>query len=283
MRLGVDLSESITAWNAYIDKLGKDKSRYLCDALEEEFWDQYYAQGPIDQEAYAKEVIQAMADIRGDLTMDTALELGPGWGNYTFYLAETVGSLQVLDLSEAALKRLANKAEELGHNNISYHMGYFDAFDFESYDMIVGFNCFYRQKDIDQLLEKISRSAQKLVVLGMTTSYEARFNKEISEQLGLPLDGMGNDYIQLTNILYAQGIDVNQRLVPISRSYYFEDLLAVKKHECFRIKEGYESEAVDRILEKHLEKEAGGYRLDLDAYVALVYWYPEVHKTRRLL
>lgn len=274
MRYGVDLSDSVTKWINYIDSIGCEKKRYVDDNYEELFWDKFYSKNGIKYDEYSEKVWNFLEKIIIENSIKSCLELGPGWGNYSFRLAETVEELSLVDISSSCINYLKKKAQKKNIDNISFYNSPFNKFDYKDYDLIFGFNCFYREKEIEKLLLNLNKHANKLVILGMTTSYEGKFNLEISEKLNLRMNGMGNDYILLTNILYYLGIDVNQIQIPIRRRYEFKDLNALKNHEIFRINKPFDDAKVDEILLKYLDKEENGYSMKIDCKATVIYWNP---------
>lgn len=274
MRYGVDLSDSVTKWINYIDSIGDEKKRYIDDNQEKLFWDEFYSKNEIKLDEYSEKVWNFLKEIIIENNIKNCLELGPGWGNYSFRLAETVEELSLVDISDSCINYLKQKSVKENIDNISFYNSSFSKFDYKDYDLIFGFNCFYREKEIKKLLLNLNNHANKLVVLGMMTSYEGKFNLEISQKLNLKLNGMGNDYILLTNILYSIGIDVNQMQIPIKRRYEFKDLNALKNHEIFRISKPFEDAKVDEILLKYLDEEKEGYSMTIDCKATIIYWNP---------
>ena len=203
MRYGVDVSYSLKQWKNAINNKFRENNRYLDDDMESEFWHNYFKKDiPINND-YAKEIIRDLKLILAGYNLKNGLELGPGWGNYTYFLADNLEELEIVDISSDSLEFIKSRAEEKSIENIKYHNSSFKNFDFKEYDLIFGFNCFYRELDIEKLLLNTNNSARKLAILGLMTSYEPEFNYEIKSKFNYELDGMTNDYILLTNILYS--------------------------------------------------------------------------------
>ena len=274
LRYGVDLSNALDQWIEYIDKKGQSLSRYIEDKSEVDFWKGIYRRKERPIDPYSVHVREFLDKFLQDYDLESGLELGPGWGNYTFFLAKRLESLDLVDISPDAINYLKKKAGEKNIDNLNFFVSSFSDFSFQTYDLIFAFNCFYREREIVKFLKNLSTSAKKLVVLGMITSYEPAFNLELRDKYSYNLCGMGNDYVLLMNILYTLGIEANQIILPISRKYTFKNLDQVKSHEIFRINEPYDNSLVDSILLKYLKKEEDGYSLVVDCKAAIIYWHP---------
>lgn len=283
MRYGVSVKAILKQWKEKIEEKGHVQKRYVDLDEEKRHWTTFYAKDSLLPDDYAATLWKGVEEILQGMKLSKVLEMGPGWGNYTFSLANRCESLDVIDFSQECLDFLKQEARKKDCRNITFHQSTFEDFSWQSYDMIFAYNCFYREMDVRTLLQKIDSHSNKIVIIGLNTSYEPKFNKEISEKLDLPMEGMGNDYILLTNYLYDMGIDVNQRMIPMKRRYIFQDLEALKKHEIFRIRGIQDEKQVDTLLLQYLKKEEKGYTLEVPFYGALIYWYPKESICRRIL
>lgn len=101
---------------------------------------------------------------------DHVLEIGPGWGNYTFAIADKVRKLTCIDSSKSIVQFLESQAAAKGvHNMQLIHEKWESEEEREKYDVVFGFNCYYRMHDIGKTLLKMNKSANRLVIAGMTT------------------------------------------------------------------------------------------------------------------
>lgn len=216
------------------------------------------------------------------------MEIGPGWGNYTFDLAELSREMTCLDLSSDNLDYIKTVADLKNIKNIKYINKKVEEANIESYDLIFGYNCFYRMYDLDKVLEEIDRKSKKIAMIGMATGVEPKYNNLFEEKLNLPMDWRENDYIYLTMILYSKGVDINQIVIKNKRKYTFDSIESILKHESVRIdyktlpldlfsknktkeEEKLYSEVKD-ILLQYYKYEAGKYVYEYEFNSMLLYW-----------
>ena len=102
--------------------------------------------------------------------VETALEVGPGWGSYTLTLAELCREVACVDLPRDVLDFVLRAGAERGRDNITAFHAKWEEFTPERrYDLVFGYNCFYRQADLADCFRRMDRAADKLCVAGMNT------------------------------------------------------------------------------------------------------------------
>lgn len=272
MRYGVKIQGVLEQWQKQILEKGERHRRYIDVELEKEFWKQWDPKS-LQRDPYAETLSKVITEIIQQTAPKTLIELGSGWGNYTFDLAKIVPQLLAVDLSKENIQFLKQKAEEENIGNIQFQEADFEYEKLPKADVIFAYNCFYRIIDILPFLKKLNDTADKLVLIGMNTGYEPTFNLEFEKER-IPVSFMGNDYISLTNFLYMLGIDVNQKMVPLKRLYRFKSLEELQNHEICRAVRPYDDNKVKAVLKKAVSKSNGFYEIEVLFYGALIYWEP---------
>ena len=295
----VDLGYAIKDWRKALDKIKRQDIRIDNDDEEKKFWKRYIGRH-IENEGFNVEKFEANIDdysgkirekvleILKDFKIETTLEIGPGWGNYTFDLAGLSREMTCLDLSEDNLEYIKTVADLKNVKNIKYSNKKVEEANIDSYDLIFGYNCFYRMYDLDKVLEEIDKKSKKIAMIGMATGVEPKYNNLFEEKLNLPMDWRENDYIYLTMILYSKGVDVNQIVIKNKRKYTFDSIESILKHESVRIdyktlpldlfsknktkeEEKLYSEIKDVLLQ-YYKYEDGKYVYEYEFNSMLLYW-----------
>lgn len=295
----VDLGYAIKDWRKALDKIKRQDIRIDNDDEEKKFWKRYIGRH-IENEGFNVEKFEANIDdysgkirekvleILKDFKIETTLEIGPGWGNYTFDLAGLSREMTCLDLSEDNLEYIKTVADLKNVKNIKYINKKVEEANIDSYDLIFGYNCFYRMYDLDKVLEEIDKKSKKIAMIGMATGVEPKYNNLFEEKLNLPMDWRENDYIYLTMILYSKGVDVNQIVIKNKRKYTFDSIESILKHESVRIdyktlpldlfsknktkeEEKLYSEIKDVLLQ-YYKYEDGKYVYEYEFNSMLLYW-----------
>lgn len=295
----VDLGYAINDWRKALDKIKRQDIRIDNDDEEKKFWKRYVGRH-IENEGFNVEKFEANIDdysgkirekvleILKDFKIETTLEIGPGWGNYTFDLAGLSREMTCLDLSSDNLEYIKTVADLKNIKNIKYINKKVEEANIDSYDLIFGYNCFYRMYDLDKILEEIDKKSKKIAMIGMATGVEPKYNNLFEEKLNLPMDWRENDYIYLTMILYSKGVDINQIVIKNKRKYTFDGIESILKHESVRIdyktlpldlfsknktkeEEKLYSEVKD-ILLQYYKYEDGKYVYEYEFNSMLLYW-----------
>lgn len=253
---------------------GSFSKRTADDDAERAFWKQFMrVRGPDGKDEYSVKVLECVRDILGPGHRRSITEIGPGWGNYTFDLAEMCDELVCVDISPDVLGFVRSRAKE-ECLNIRTVCSKWEDYPVRKTDAVFGFNCFYRMRDIEGCLRKIDEIGTDIRIIGMTSGPEQPYYIDFERKLGLEVKYDRLDYILLVNVLYQLGIDCNVRIVPLTNEYVFSTFAELRQSETRRIvTEGYDEAAVSRILRKYFRREGDGrYHFVHRFNAALIYW-----------
>lgn len=275
MHYGVDLGPMGELWREAMQERGGGYSRRTADDdAERSFWREFMAaKGSYAQDEYAGPIAKEIANILGPEKYDSILELGPGWGNYTFDLARHCRRMRCVDISPDVLNYITGIGTEKGFA-IETEVSKWEDYTGEPADVVFGYNCFYRMKDIEGCLAKFHQIGSKLHIMGMTSGPEQEYYLVLEKELGLEINYHRLDYIFLLNILYLQGIDCNVKIVPLVRDYAYGDFTSACNAVFGRIlTESFDTKAAGEILAQYICREDDGrwhYRHHFRA--AILYW-----------
>lgn len=124
----------------------------------EKFWNRiasHYASVPIKDQLLFEKTI---ADIQGYLkTDDKLLDFGCGTGTYSIAVADNVKTITAIDISSSMIDIATERGKEAGKSNIDFeYMSLFDErLNASSYDVVLAFNVFHLQEDLDMVLHRI--------------------------------------------------------------------------------------------------------------------------------
>jgi len=257
------------------DWSGKMPERMVNDALEEQFWAQYIEKNAgKETDPYAEGIFQTIAKFIEQT--DTVLEIGPGWGNYTFPLANHVEKLTCVDSSASMIHYLQNKCDSDNYNNISFiHEKWEDYNRTEQYDIVFGMNCFYRIYEIKRALQQIHNSAKKLAIIGVTFAPMRPHYIDLQNNFGYSLKYPRRDYIDLMNILYELDIHANCQIVDLEKTYTYnsyDEMIDANSVKLLTPNVGRSQ--VEEAVQKYVEYKKGKYIYKHQFKAALLYWSP---------
>ncbi|EIT84824.1 hypothetical protein A374_14070 [Fictibacillus macauensis ZFHKF-1] len=260
---------------AMVDHTGNMPKRMIDDGAEEAFWKTHLQKRKqTEPDPYAHDVYRGIAKLVHK--EDTVLEIGPGWGNYTFSLARDVEHVTCVDSAEAIIQSLEKRAEQEGYYNMSFlHKKWEEATLVPQHDVVFGFNCYYRMFQITEALLKMNRTAKRLAIVGMNTGPEKPHYMELHRR-GFTISLRKRDYIDLLNILFELGIRANCTLIPLqSTKLYgsFDEALNDNVTKIVSLDHTKLDEVAD-VLRSHLVEENGGYRYTYHFHAALLHWTP---------
>lgn len=250
--------------------------RMTDDRAEQDFWRTF-----IRKKVYAPEpsALQVLAYLRPLLCahgVETALELGPGWGSYTITLAELCREVACVDISRDVLDFVLRAGAERGLTNLSaFHAKWEDFTPERRYDLVFGYNCFYRQADLTDCFRRMDRAANKLCVVGMNTGLAPAWIHELDE-VGGQVNWEWKDYIYFVGVLYQMGIDPNVAVLPFEKEISYPDTDALVRGECARCAPGtVDDETAREILCRHfVQMQDGGWRATVRYHSGVVWWRP---------
>lgn len=257
---------------------GSYSPRMVDDQVERDFWKRFMARKMgYAPDASSRLVLNKLLPLLQEYHVGSALELGPGWGNYTLDIAKTCNELTCVDISPDVLVFISRIASEQGITNIQTVASKWEDFESEHrYDLVFGYNCFYRLLDLASALRKMNDLSVRLCVMGMNMGLAPAWFHAMEDELGLPINWQRKDYIYFINILYEMGIDPNVSIIPFSKELVYPDIQALLKGETSRIAaDTYDQNAVLSILLRYFdEHEDGSFHVVTKFRGALVYWEP---------
>lgn len=256
------------------DHNGVVPERLRNDQAEEAFWSSMVEKKISHKpDPYALIIQQELVSLlKND---DHVLEIGPGWGNYTFAIADKVQKLTCIDSSRSIVEFLASRAAANDVNNMELVCDKWESEqESEQYDVVFGFNCFYRMHDIGNALLKMNKSANRLAIAGMTTGPEKPHYMKL-HQMGYNINLRRRDYIHILNILHQLGIMASCQLVKLQSTKTYSSYEQLIKDNTTKILDShYNEQEVKRIINKYVVEKEGAYEYTYPFHAALMYWSP---------
>ncbi|WP_332649841.1 class I SAM-dependent methyltransferase [Lysinibacillus sp. 54212] len=259
-----------------LDWSGNMPERMVDDSLEEAFWSQSMKKKKYKQtDAYAKTIYESMR--RHIPKGASIIEIGPGWGNYTFPLYADADSLTLVDGSQSVLAYLKQYFKE--QDPIQFVLGKWEEVDLKPHDVIVGVNCFYRMYEMNQTLLKMNALAKKRAIIGMTTGPIQPHYEVLDKKYGYDIKYPRRDYIEIINMLYQLGIYGDCEMIKLERTYRYEtmeELLHVQSKKI--LSDTYDLAHVEESLQPFIAYHDGQYEYRHTFYAAIISWEPvELH------
>lgn len=208
---------------------------------------------------------------------DTVLEIGPGWGDYTFDVANKVSSLTCVDSSQSVLDFLRAKAEQQEITSMKFILEKWENVRSEKkFDVVFGFNCYYRMQEIDQALKNMNSAATRLAIVGVTSGPEKPHIWDLYSELGYNVKFGRRDYIYLLNLLYEMGIDANCKVINLKRvNRYSSEEQLIRENLNVILNDSFNEKAAKEILFRYVKEENGQFIYPHDFKAVLLYWKPE--------
>lgn len=251
---------------------GNMPERMIDDTLEEAFWRQSIERKVIRQtDAHALQIFEIIqSSISSD---DEVLEIGPGWGNYTFPLQAIAKKVTCVDSSEAVLDYLKMCLED--SQNVRYiHAKWEDAV-VEAHDIVIGVNCFYRMYYMLDALKKMNALAKKRAIIGMTTGPIQPHYEVLNKRFGYDIKYPRRDYIQIVNMLYQLGIFADCQMLQLERTYHYEtkeQLITAQSKKI--LSDQFNRRHVELALEPFVLEDEKGFHYTHKFYAAIISWKP---------
>ncbi|MGG7164637.1 class I SAM-dependent methyltransferase [Clostridium ihumii] len=262
---------------------GTYSQRMKDDNVERDFWKNFInKKHGYNQDASAKIVMNEIRNILSNYSINTILEIGPGWGNYTLDLASICSNITCVDISNDILNFINKIAKENNKSNISTVFSKFEDFsEDKNYDFIFGYSCFYRMRNLKDVFKKMNTLSNKLCMVGMGMGIVTDYYKEMETSLNLELTHNKKDYIHFANILYQMGIDANIKIIPLEKKIIYDTWDDVIKNETTRLidketvlKKHYDS--INQVLKKYFKLNSDNkYEYTYKFRGSLVYWEPQ--------
>ncbi|TYR81467.1 methyltransferase domain-containing protein [Priestia megaterium] len=257
---------------------GNLSDRMIRDEAEEDFWTSFMEKKKQNEEgyinAYAYRIQEELLTLLDQ--NDHAVEIGPGWGNYTFCTAEKVKHLTCVDSSQSVINFLRDETNKLQLNNVSFVHEKWEQFNRkERYDVVFGVNCYYRIRDIGEALLKMNETASRLVIAGMTSGPEKPHYLDLYKEQGYSIKFRRRDYIHLQNILYQLGIMANCKIIEIPTKAVYDSYESLIKNNVSKIiTKDYNKREVEQALSRYVIEKNGKYEYPYTFHAVLLYWKP---------
>lgn len=187
--------------------------------LERRFWRERAQGEQIPLDPYASAVYQAVKGLAQAHNISSVLEVGPGWGNYTFRLLRDFSRVTCVDLSPDNLIYLSRRAVEIGYT-LETICAPWETAEAPSRDMVFAYNCFYRVQEPELFLNKLHHTARRLCVAGMNAPPELPWISAL-EADGLSIHYTRQGCRELGEILTSLGIPYQLLNIPNQREYRY--------------------------------------------------------------
>ena len=246
------------------------------DQIEQDFWQRFMAKktGFAPSVSSRQVVSRFLLPKLQEYGIETALEWGPGWGNYTIPLAKSCRQVDCVDISRDVLSFLQKIGREEGCENIRLIQSKWEDYQPErTYDLVFGYNCFYRQADLAACLLKMNRAAKKLCVAGMDSGLAPIWTRELA-QAGMPNSWEWKDYPYFAGTLYQLGIFANVTVLPYEQVYTYKNTEELLQAECSPwAQEPRLQEKAMEILGRHFTRLPDGSRQGKTQYHSGIVWW----------
>ena len=276
MRERVPMTDFARQWAEHV--AASASPRMTDDQAERDFWHAFMTRKTYAPEPSALQVLERLRPLLRARGVETALEVGPGWGSYTMTLAELCREVACVDLSRDVLDFVLRAGAERGRDNITAFHAKWEEFTPERrYDLVFGYNCFYRQADLADCFRRMDRAADKLCVAGMTTGLAPAWLHEL-DAAGGRVSWEWKDYMYFVGVLYQMGIDANVMVLPFEKELSYPDTGALVRGECARCAPGaIDPDTARDILCRHFTQAPDGSWYAVARYRSgVVWWTPEM-------
>lgn len=254
------------------DWYGNMPKRMTDDALEEAFWLQSMQKKTYKQtDAHAVPIFEA---IRKHIPEQAScIEIGPGWGNYTFPLREVVKQLTLVDGSESVIRYLEQYFTD--DTAVDFVHAKWEDVTLPKHDVVIGVNCFYRMYEINRALKKMNALAKQRAIIGMTTGPIQPHYEVLDQTYGYDIKYPRRDYIELVNMLYQLGIYADCEMIKLEREYRYDTYEALYAAQSKKILSStFDPNHVAAALAPFIREEDGVILYRHTFYAAIISWEP---------
>ena len=238
---------------------------------ERAFW--HDRAGRVQRDAYADRVWEGLLQVIGDRKIDSVLEIGPGWGNYTLPLARRFPMVTCVDVSPDNLQALRRETAAMGRP-IDTICGTWEMAETEPHDLVFGYNCLYRLEEPELFLLKMQETGRKLCVIGMNEPPELPWLPGL-QQAGLSVHYTRQGCRELQEVL--DSIRIRGRVVDIPnfRTCRYPDREALlQRAEGFLLEPCSREKLLDILLAYHRQLPDGSLQCDYPFTSQLLVWEP---------
>ncbi|TVQ23155.1 MAG: class I SAM-dependent methyltransferase [Spirochaetaceae bacterium] len=247
---------------------------------ENAFWVQYIAErnGECQLDDYSADVWRALRGLWNHYRLcrsASILEVGPGWGNYSFRLVEAFDRFAVADLAPVILDYIAEQCSRRGTRRVVTHECTLESLPFENeFDAVLAVNCFYRCESLQEAATQASRAARDLVVFGITSG---PIRDDVARVAAVVTHEPKREPYTWRNLLdaaHSAGFRPQVLSVPLVRRYTYatieEATTAVKN----RFRSWEESSTVDvaSLIKPAYTHTSDGFSLEHGFEMGLVHW-----------
>ncbi len=272
MKERIAMTDFAKQWASHIEESRTPRMKE--DAAEQAFWKQFMQKKSYAPEASSRQVLTYLRPLFAQYEIQTALEIGPGWGNYTLDLAACCEEVACVDLSSDMLDFILRAGNAHGFHNLTAYQSKWESFvPDRKYDLVFGYNCFYRQSDLPDCFARMQHAARKLCVAGMNTGLAPIWVHEL-EAAGAQVKWEWKDYMYFVGVLYQMGIDANVRVLPFTRSLSYPNIDALVQGECARCDcTALDPKQAADILCRHFsEQPDGSWTAEVQFRSGIVWW-----------
>lgn len=256
-------------WRARMVRPDGSLPARLEDDAERGFWAS--RAGSIGLDGYAGTVYAEVRALIKEKEIRSALEIGPGWGNYTFSLCRDLETVTCVDISPDNLRWLATRADRLG-SSLETICAPWETAPAPRRDLVFAYNCFYRMREPEWFLKKIDDSAEKLCIIGMNCPPELPWLPALKDA-GLPVAYAGQGCVQMQPILGALGIRAKRLDIPNERLYLYQNTEALLRRANGFLLTPQDPELLLRlILPYHEQRPDGSLECRYHFLSQLLYW-----------
>jgi len=271
----VDFCDFDALWTQMVQS--SPSERMKDDSKEQAFWKTRIAQkGAYHPDPSSRMVVEKLLPIWQQYGIQTAVEIGPGWGNYTLDLAKACTQLDCVDISQDILDYIVRIGNEEGCRNIRTIHSKWESFTAEgTYDMVFGYNCFYRQQSLRSCFARMSRTAKKLCMVGMNNGLSPQWVRD-AEALGAVYRHDQKDYIYFVNVLYQMGYQPQLMVLPFRKPLDYPSEEALLRGELTGYLENeFPAETALQILRRYFRRNPdGSFSGTRQIHCAIVWWDP---------
>lgn len=255
-----------------LDWHGNMPERMKNDELEEAFWTQSMQKKSYKQtDAHAIPIYEKMRKYIPQGA--SCLEMGPGWGNYTFPLREDVDKLTLVDSSKSVLNYLQQYFSE--DEAVNFVHAKWEEADVKQHDIVIGVNCYYRIYEMNKALLKMNDRAIKRAIIGLTTGPIQPHYDVLARDYGYQIKYPRRDYIEIVNMLYQLGIYADCEMLPLERTYQYDSYDALYMAQSKKIlNSDYNMQYVKDVLAQFVTEEEGKIVYRHKFYAAIISWEP---------
>ncbi|MGM0873789.1 MAG: class I SAM-dependent methyltransferase [Bacillota bacterium] len=270
-------SDHVRLWQEGMNEWNGIAKRIFNDQVEDEHWKNFLNERNFnsnDNESIKMIQTELLKLIRGD---ESVAEIGSGWGNYSFEVAKKVKKLICIDCSKSIIEYLKGEAERRGFNNIEFVQKKWEYSIFkESYDVVIGINCFSRTHNIVHALWNMNNTAKRLVIAGMSTESELPHYIDLYNELGYNVNFLRKEYIHIINILWELGVYANCKLIPCSKTIKFnnyEDLMRMLTTKI--LTKDINTKEIEKVILRYVKAKESTYEYTYQYHTALIHWKPQ--------